>query len=356
MSPPKCESDDKVYHVLLKECVPKSSSAGKILSNPENKRCKDDKVINPKTNRCVDPKGPTMRPLLMMGQKQDDDKKKPSGSSPRQMDKILTEKGMDLKGKKYSKSNNPLMNAVLAVYRIHKAWASGALKTDVQVKKAANDFEQLQKYVAGPAHPKHSQGVLKAMSNIQRIEYEDARVASEHDFETVMRSLMERLDNATKSNESLMNTVLAVRRIHKAWASGALKTDVQVKKAAKDFEQVQKYVAAPVHPKHSQDVLKALSNIQRIEYEDASVASEHDFETVMRSLIERLDKPAKSSSLAQARAPKADARHTSKTKKENTIHRLDNKLHVSRWADDTEENYTKNLADSISRIFETKKN
>jgi len=57
-------SQDVIYHPLTHTYVPKSSVAGQILANPNNKRCKGTKVINPKTNRCVEVTGPTMRPFF----------------------------------------------------------------------------------------------------------------------------------------------------------------------------------------------------------------------------------------------------------------------------------------------------
>jgi len=55
----------QVWNPVTQKWVSSESQAGKILTNPMNKRCKDGKVINPDTNRCVSTKSDTIKSLMM---------------------------------------------------------------------------------------------------------------------------------------------------------------------------------------------------------------------------------------------------------------------------------------------------
>lgn len=64
-SPVKVTPIDKIWNPILQKFVHIDSHSGRILSNPENKRCQaNGKIINPKTNYCVSITGGTMKELL----------------------------------------------------------------------------------------------------------------------------------------------------------------------------------------------------------------------------------------------------------------------------------------------------
>ena len=213
MSSSSCASDE-VYHVVTKKCVPKSSKAGKILSNPKNKRCKDDKVINPKTNHCADPKGATMRPLLMdkdsKEEKQLSSRNSKSSSHefgvhslPTRLDYMLrywkyhSYTSVFPKHKTYldaKEDRDFIVNGLIAVYRLYTSWSKGALKTNTQVEKAKQDFDMLQAFAQRfPKTISSPRSVTKSFSNIQRVEFEEPSVASFEDFEIIFRTLLEKL-------------------------------------------------------------------------------------------------------------------------------------------------------------------
>lgn len=217
-----CASDE-VYHVIAKKCVPKSSEAGKILSNPKNKRCKDDKVVNPKTDHCADPKGSTMRPILMKDLKGEKKEKQPTPKTPAeptnldlmmQYWKYHSYTSVFPKRKTYhdaKEDRDVIANGLIAVYRLFTSWSKGALKTSTQVQKAKQDFDMLQAFAKQfPKTISSSRRVTKSFSNIQRMEFEEPSVASMEDFEMIFRIILEKLlhhniaPNVTKKDAKKM--------------------------------------------------------------------------------------------------------------------------------------------------------
>lgn len=197
-----CDSDE-VFHVIAKKCVPKSSHAGKILTNPKNKRCKDDKVVNPKTNHCVDPKGPTMRPMLMKDFKEEKQPTRKSPTEPSNLDLMMqywknhSYTSVFPKRKTYhdaKQDRDVIANGLIAVYRLFTSWNKEALKTSTQVQKAKKDFDMLQNFAKQfPKIISSSRRVTHSFSNIQRMEFEEPSVASMEDFEMIFRIILEKL-------------------------------------------------------------------------------------------------------------------------------------------------------------------
>jgi len=402
-----CQDPDSVYNVVSRKCVQKSSPAGKILANPQNKRCKDDKVINPKTNRCVDPSGSTMRPMLMDGSKKE---KKPvprrkTAADDNIIDSMLVRNNLDFTGLRYLNDKNNdlhhashkrLLNAIMALQRLHTKWVKGQLKTDAQIVSAQKEFEKVQRYFASMNKIDNtvSREFLIALTHIQRLEYESPDVASARDFEVVMEKLLAELQDVGQrsiaaaaspvaakrrpvasrelpadrqyvddkraighdaSQKRLANAVMAVQRLHTKWAKGQLKTDVQISRAQKDFEKLQRYsVYVKPDKKVTQGFFKALTNIQRLEYESPLVASAHDFEVVLQKLSTELrDAQTKMKSVSPVAskkktpspcAPAYQAKIDSKKKMpqerdafENSFAFLDAHFNVKRWADAADE-------------------
>jgi len=198
-------ASDQVYHVIAKKCVPKSSESGKILSNPKNKRCKDNKVVNPKTNHCADPKGATMRPILMKGEKADkkENKKEKQPTPTTELDLMMqywkknAHKGVFPTRKIYhdaKEDRDVIVNGLIAIYRLFKIWEKKEMKTNIQVQKAKQHFDMMQEFAKRfPKFISSSQRVTKSFSNIQRMEFEEPSVASFNDFKVIFPILLEKL-------------------------------------------------------------------------------------------------------------------------------------------------------------------
>lgn len=190
-----CPPDD-VFHPIAKKCVSKSTPAGKILSNPKNKRCKDDKVINPHTNYCTNPVGPTIAPVLMDGHSK--------AIPPDTFDLIIQYWKYKAYGSVFPKrkvyhedakeERQVAINALIAVNRLYKAWSKGTLKTSAQVQKAKPEFDRLQDFAKRfPKVLASPRKTTKAFTNLQRLEFEDPSVASRQHFVISFHTVLEKM-------------------------------------------------------------------------------------------------------------------------------------------------------------------
>ena len=303
-----CPSSNEVYNDVLRKCIPKTSRAGKVLSNPDNKRCKGQKVINPVSNRCVEKTNPTVRSILMMQEK----------------DELARAKYIQKNSKKYDTRSRLMRNALVAINKIYRAWQKGKLNTNAEIQALGKEFNVLNQYLVSIPSMPHDR-FYKEMVKIQRLEDE---IITDIDFKFVVDTLMDRLSSGPNQHEIrtsfikpsephkenmgflqraryiqktskkydaqtrlIRNALVAIHKIHKAWQKGKLNTSAKIQALEKEFDVLNQYlvsISSMPHDKFYREIVK----IQRLEDE---IITDIDFKFVVDTLMDRLSSPRKES-------------------------------------------------------------